>query len=78
MQRKYSLTSASVDGRRTESLPHDGLTDVCGNEEGNTARKQGQVLNKRVFNPMSQSAQPTEWCLCFTLLVANGNTAGLY
>lgn len=28
------LTSACVDGGRAEGLPHNGLTDVGGNEEG--------------------------------------------
>ena len=41
-------TSASVDGGWRECLPHDGLTDVGGDEEGDTWTKSIALLQKLV------------------------------
>lgn len=41
-------TTSSVDGGRGESLPHDGLADVSGNEQGNTAAQAVALLEKLI------------------------------
>ena len=40
--------SAGVDGGRTERLPHDGLTDVGGDEEGDAGTKPVTLLKELI------------------------------
>lgn len=40
------LTSAGVDSGGAERLPHDGLADVCGNEEGDPRAQAVPLLQK--------------------------------
>lgn len=44
----HTLTSASVDSGRTESLPDDGLTDVGGNEKGDARAKTIALLQQLI------------------------------
>lgn len=41
-----ALTSASVDSGGTECFPHDGLTDVSGNEKGDSRAQAIPFLQK--------------------------------
>lgn len=48
--------TASVNGRRGESLPDDSLADVGGNEEGDTASKAISLLEKLIEENDNQAS----------------------
>ena len=52
------LTSPCVDGSWAEGLPHDGLTDVGGNEERYTTAGRDTVLNSKSQCTASPVTQP--------------------
>ena len=45
---KKSLTSSSVDSSRAECLPHNCLTDIGGNKEGDTRAKTISFLQQLI------------------------------
>ena len=53
---RWGLTSASVDGGGAERLPHDGLADVCGDEQGDPRAQAIPLLQKFIQKQNNQAS----------------------